>query len=152
MPRASDADRRSRRRGDDGRRSQRQRSHRKENGDKCDLQATAATRRLKRQRRASDEPRFVVARQRKQRNPTHTYARRAKKELNRGRLEMRKTKVFRVARGVSRRVSAPCSEGLGAAEWTGLRAGSPLSDHQAGRAAKFSAKCSAGIGQKQSAK
>ena len=49
---------------------------------------------------------------------------------------------------------APASrkEGLLSAERTGLWARSPLSDHQAGSAAKVSAKCSAGIGQKQSAK
>ena len=43
---------------------------------------------------------------------------------------------------------APASrkEGLLSAERTGLWARSPLSDHQAGSAAKVSAKCSAGIG------
>ena len=43
---------------------------------------------------------------------------------------------------------APASrkEGLLSAEWTGLWARSPLSDHQTGSAAKVSAKCSAGIG------
>ena len=43
--------------------------------------------------------------------------------------------------------AAPASrkEGLLTAEWTGLWARYPLSDHQAGSAAKVSAKCRAGI-------
>lgn len=48
------------------------------------------------------------------------------------------------ARGVSRRVSAPCAERSGAAEWTGLWAGSPVPGHQAGRAARVSAMRQAG--------
>ena len=34
-------------------------------------------------------------------------------------------------------LAAPCAEGFGVAEWTGLWAGPPLSDHQAGRATRF---------------
>ena len=56
------------------------------------------------------------------------------------------------ARGVSRRVSAPWLAGIAGADWTGLWAESPFPDHRAGRAAKFSAKCDAGIRQKQTAK
>ena len=54
--------------------------------------------------------------------------------------------LVRHVRGASRRVSATWAEGLLSAEWTRLWARSPLSDHQAGSAAKVSAKCSAGIG------
>ena len=65
VSRASDADRRSRRRGGDGRRShQRRPVHMKRTERRRDLQATAAPRRLKRRSRASDAPRFVLARQR----------------------------------------------------------------------------------------
>ena len=42
--------------------------------------------------------------------------------------------------------AAPEAEELGDAEWTGLWTRSPLSSHQAGRAAKVSANCQAGNG------